>query len=84
MQWEELVLNCNMPNTEDSLGYGIQDEEATIAELPSGVGINWNHHGISCIFNYQFLPELIKKKKKSSVSLFLFKLGTFYWCNMEN
>lgn len=42
MQREDRILNCNMLNTEDSLGYGIQDKEAVamIGILPLGVGIN--------------------------------------------
>ncbi|CAN6578993.1 unnamed protein product [Malus baccata var. baccata] len=38
---EELVLNCNMPDTEDNTVFDNQDEEAAaMNEFPSAVGVN--------------------------------------------
>ncbi|KAG2677120.1 hypothetical protein I3843_12G086200 [Carya illinoinensis] len=46
VQHEEQILNCNVLETVDSLGYGNQDEEAVamIEEVPLGVDINLNQH----------------------------------------
>ncbi|XP_068306141.1 BTB/POZ domain-containing protein POB1-like [Pyrus communis] len=39
---EELVLSCNMPNTEDNMVFDNQDEEAAaMNEFPSTVGVNF-------------------------------------------
>jgi hypothetical protein len=48
----EQILNCDMPDTEDGVSYGNEDEEdvAMIEELPSGVGINLNQRGLSYPF----------------------------------
>lgn len=48
----EQILNCDMPDTEDGVSSGNEDEEdvAMIEELPSGVGINLNQRGLSYSF----------------------------------
>lgn len=58
----EQMLNCNMPDTEDGVSYGNEDEEdmAMIEELPSGVGINLNQRGFIILFSFMICLSLSK------------------------
>lgn len=66
---EELVLNCNMPDTEDNTVFDNQDEEAAaMNEFPSAVGVNlgtffWSLLFQSCLNWKNCLNHFVFNKK---------------------